>query len=66
MAAIGARSSQLEEEETVLIRRLAKEAEDLGANAVVGVRLTTSQTMANAAEILAYGTAGRLNDQSRL
>jgi len=48
------------------IERMAKEAEDLGANAVVGVRLTTSQTMANAAEILAYGTAVRLNDQSRL
>lgn len=47
------------------IERMAKEAEDLGANAVVGVRLTTSQTMANAAEILAYGTAVRLNDQSR-
>lgn len=46
------------------IERMAKEAEDLGANAVVGVRLTTSQTMANAAEILAYGTAVRLNDQS--
>ncbi|MCD6142488.1 heavy metal-binding domain-containing protein, partial [Candidatus Bipolaricaulota bacterium] len=34
--------------------------EKLGANAVVGVRFTTSQTMAGAAEILAYGTAVRL------
>lgn len=45
---------------------MAKEVEDLGANAVVGVRLTTSQTMANAAEILACGMAVLLNDQSRL
>lgn len=45
---------------------MAKEAEDLGANAVVGMRLTTSQTTANAAEILACGMAVLLNDQSRL
>jgi len=64
VAAIGARSSQLEEEETVMIRQLAKEAVDLGVDVVV--RLPTSQTRANATEILAYGTAVRLNDQSRL
>lgn len=62
-AAIGARSSQLDDQ---VIERMAKEAEDIGANAVVGVRLTTSQTMANAAEILACGMAVLLNDQSRL
>jgi len=42
------------------LARMVKEAEKLGANAVVGVRFTTSQTMAGAAEILAYGTAVRL------
>ena len=42
------------------LTRMVKEAEKLGANAVVGVRFTTSQTMAGAAEILAYGTAVRL------
>ena len=36
---------------------LVKEAEQLGANAVVNVRYMTSQIMQNAAEILAYGTA---------
>jgi uncharacterized protein YbjQ (UPF0145 family) len=41
---------------------MVKEAEDLGANAVLGVRFTTSQTMSNAAEILAYGTAVRLKE----
>ena len=44
------------------IERMVKEAEDLGANAIVGVRFTTSQTMSGAAEILAYGTAVRLKD----
>lgn len=42
-----------------------EQAEDLGANAVVGVRLTTSPTMANTTEILTYGMAVRLNDRSR-
>jgi uncharacterized protein YbjQ (UPF0145 family) len=44
------------------ISRMVKEAEALGANAVLGVRFTTSQTMSGAAEILAYGTAVRLSD----
>ena len=42
------------------IKRMVKQAESLGADAVVGVRFTTSQTMQSAAEILAYGTAVRL------
>ena len=44
------------------IERMVKEAENVGANAIVGVRFTTSQTMSGAAEILAYGTAVRLKD----
>jgi len=38
-------------------RRMIEEAEKLGANAIVNIRYTTSSVMANAAEILAYGTA---------
>lgn len=37
--------------------RLIEEAEKLGANAVIGLRFTTSMIMSSAAEILAYGTA---------
>jgi uncharacterized protein YbjQ (UPF0145 family) len=37
--------------------RMIEEAHSLGANAVVGVRFTTSMIMESAAEILAYGTA---------
>lgn len=40
--------------------RMVKEAEDLGADAIVGVRFTTSTIMAGAAEVLAYGTAVKL------
>jgi uncharacterized protein YbjQ (UPF0145 family) len=39
------------------IDRMVEEAEDLGANAIVCVRFATAQTMKSAAEILAYGTA---------
>jgi uncharacterized protein YbjQ (UPF0145 family) len=44
------------------IQRMVKQAEGLGANAVIAVRFTTSQTMQGAAEILAYGTAVRLSE----
>ncbi len=40
--------------------RMAEQAVDLGANAVVGVRFTTSMLMGGAAELLAYGTAVKL------
>lgn len=37
--------------------RMVEEAEGLGANAIVGIRITTSMIMQSASEILAYGTA---------
>ena len=42
--------------------RMQVEAELLGANAVVSVRFTTSVIMGGAAELLAYGTAVRVED----
>ena len=39
---------------------MIEDAERLNADAVVGVRLTTSMVTQGAAEILAYGTAVRL------
>jgi uncharacterized protein YbjQ (UPF0145 family) len=39
------------------IDRMIEEAQDLGANAIVGIRFSTSEVMASAAEILVYGTA---------
>ncbi len=39
------------------IDRMVQQAEALGANAVITVRLTTSMLMGGAAEIVAYGTA---------
>ncbi len=42
--------------------RMVENAIEIGADAVVNVRFTTSQTMAGAAELLAYGTAVKLKD----
>lgn len=42
------------------MNRMINEAKKLGADAVVNVRFATSQTMAGAAELLAYGTAVKL------
>jgi len=39
------------------VDRMVIEAEKLGANAIVGVRFSTSYIMQMAAEILVYGTA---------
>jgi len=42
------------------INRMIADAEDLGADAVVNVRFTTSMVMQGCAEILAYGTAVKI------
>lgn len=41
--------------------QMIMEAEGLGADAIVGTRFTTSQVGAGFSEILAYGTAVKLN-----
>lgn len=40
--------------------RMVKQAEELGADAVLNVRFSTSAVMKGAAEILTYGTAVKL------
>ena len=42
------------------LKRMIKAAEELGADAIVGIRFTTSQIMGGAAELLVYGTAVKL------
>ena len=39
------------------LQRMTEDAEKMGANAIVNVRLTTSMVMQGCSEILAYGTA---------
>ena len=44
------------------VERMVRQAEELGANAVINVRFATSSVSQGAAEILAYGTAVRVED----
>jgi len=44
------------------LQRMIKDAESLGADAVINVRITTSMIMQGVAEILAYGTAVKLKN----
>ena len=41
-------------------QRMVKDAEPMGADAVINVRFTTAMVMQGAAEMLAYGTAVKL------
>lgn len=53
-------TSMLTDARTEAYNRMVNAARELGAEAVVNIRFTTSQTMGAAAELLAYGTAVRL------
>jgi uncharacterized protein YbjQ (UPF0145 family) len=46
------------------IDRMIAEAERLGANAIVAVRFSTSAVMGAAAEVMCYGTAVILEEES--
>jgi len=43
--------------------RMREEAVSLGANAIIGMRFTTSDVMQNASEMLVYGTAVIIEDK---
>ena len=42
------------------MQRMIRDAEAMGADAIIAMRMTTSQVAQGAAEILAYGTAVKL------
>ncbi len=51
----------ISEAREIALAEMIEEAEKKGANAIVGVRFTTSQVMSGAAELLVYGTAVKLD-----
>ena len=57
---IGVYAELLEESREEALAKMTAEARALGADGVVATRLGTSQVMSGAAEVLAYGTAVRL------
>ncbi len=53
-------TTMLTEARNQALQRMMEEAEAKGADAVVNVRFVTSQVMSGAAELLAYGTAVKI------
>jgi len=53
----------LEDSREEALQRMIEDAEALGANAIVSVRIATSVIMGGAAEMLAYGTAVSIEDE---
>lgn len=50
-------SSLMKKARNIAIKRMVREAEAKGANAIVGMRYQTSEIMSMASEVIAYGTA---------
>ncbi|MEA4942451.1 hypothetical protein SDC9_56240 [bioreactor metagenome] len=50
-------TEMLNEARAIATKRMADAAEELGADAVVGLRYASSSVMQGAAEVVAYGTA---------
>ena len=53
-------TEMLSESREIALKRMEEKATKMGADAVINIRFMTSAIMANAAEILAYGTAVKL------
>ena len=54
---IKAYQEMMEEDGKIAIGRMVEKAEDMGANAIVGMKIGTSSIMQGASEVIAYGTA---------
>ena len=54
-------TQMLVEARQIATKRMVDEAEQLGADAIIGVRYSSSSVMQGAAEVLAYGTAVKFN-----
>ena len=53
-------TEMLNEARQIAVKRMVDEAKELGADAVIGVMYGSSQVMAGAAEVIAYGTAVKI------
>lgn len=50
----------MEEARRTAMQRMTEDAKKLGADAIIGMRYATAQTMHGAAEIIAFGTAVKI------
>lgn len=54
----------LEESRKESLERMQKQAEELGANAILNIRFATSSVAAGASEVYTYGTAVKLSKEA--
>ncbi len=54
---LGAYTEMMNEARALATKRMVDEAQNLGADAIVAMRYSSSSVMAGAAEVMAYGTA---------
>ncbi|HYE09531.1 MAG TPA: heavy metal-binding domain-containing protein, partial [Patescibacteria group bacterium] len=53
----------LDEARKIAVSRMVKDAESMGANAILNIRFASSAVMQNAAELMAYGTAVYVSEE---
>lgn len=53
----------MDEARKIATAEMVKEAEGLGADAIINVRYTSSSVMQGAAEVMAYGTAVKIKER---
>ena len=56
-------TQMLNEARQIAIKRMVDEAKELGADAVIDIKDGSSQIMAGAAEVIAYGTAVKYKEK---
>lgn len=57
-------TEMLNEARQIAVKRMVDEAKALGADAVIGITYGSSQVMAGAAEVIAYGTAVKILEKN--
>lgn len=50
------------ESRKIAVARMVEDAEAKGANAIIGMRLSSSMVMSGASEVIAYGTAVKIEE----
>ena len=55
-------TEMVNEARAIAVKRMVDEAENLGADAIVGIRFGSTSVMQGAAEVIAYGTAVKFID----
>lgn len=57
-------TEMIDEARKIAMDRMVKEAESLGADAIINIRYSTTAVMQGAAEIMVYGTAVKIKDKT--